>query len=81
MRASQTRSIFRRRQRLLLVDAKKLSANLDFGAAPGKNGGAPTMRTDAQIFAADRYPPVMARLRSLGLPRLGGGSEEEHGEL
>jgi hypothetical protein len=81
MRASQTRSIFRRRQRLLLVDAKKLSANLDFGAAPGKNGGAPTMRTDAQIFAADRNPAVMARQRSFELPRLRCGSEEEHGEL
>ena len=81
MRASQTRSIFRRRQRLLFIGAKKLSAELDFWVARGKNGGAPTMRIDAQIFAADRYPAVIARLRSPELPRLPSGSEEGQGDL
>ena len=81
MRAPQNRRIFCRRQRHLLVDAKKSPANLDFSAAHGKNGSAPTMRIKAQIFAADRNPSVMARLHSWGRPRLRGGSEETHGDL
>ena len=81
MRASQTRSIFRRRQRLLLVDAKKLSADLDFWVERGKNCGAPTMRTDAQIFAAPHYLSAMARLHSWKWPWLRGGSEATHDDL